>query len=309
MQVQGRAGNILMGIFGAVFGLSLLNIATTLFDKMYLSTGDSFAAGLVFALILLSFAVISGVFSYVGFSGAARAKRLSMYLTFIGDKKSCTVKAIAAATHTDILRVRKDFKKMIKQGLLRDGLYDEKTDTVYMDAGVYQQQMEEEDKKQQAEPPAQPAPQPKKAPADEILAQGNAFLVRLTQLESSIEEQDVLAQTQELRARTQRILNWLQKHPSCHMQVRRFSTYYLPTVEKLLTTYNEVDAQADHSSVASDIQSNIVEVLHSVNTAFENLEDNLLQDTAMDISSEISALETMLAQDGLHDDELSMHIQ
>ena len=82
-----------------------------------------------------------------------------------------------------------------------------------------------------------------------------------------------------------------------------------PTVEKLLTTYNEVDAQADHSSVASDIQSNIVEVLHSVNTAFENLEDNLLQDTAMDISSEISALETMLAQDGLHDDELSMHIQ
>ena len=39
--------------------------------------------------------------------------------------------------------------------------------------------------------------------------------------------------------------------------------------------------------------------------AFENLLDDLFSDTAMDISSDISVLQTLLAQEGLTDDELS----
>ena len=36
----------------------------------------------------------------------------------------------------------------------------------------------------------------------------------------------------------------------------------------------------------------------------QSLQDNLLKDTAMDVSAEISALETVLAQEGLTKDEL-----
>ena len=81
--------------------------------------------------------------------------------------------------------------------------------------------------------------------------------------------------------------------------MRRFAAYYLPTTLKLLHTYNEVDAQADQSAVAADIQRNIVGILHTINQAFSTLQDGLLQDTALDVSAEISALETVLAQDGL----------
>ena len=38
-------------------------------------------------------------------------------------------------------------------------------------------------------------------------------------------------------------------------------------------------------------------------TAFENLHDMLLSDVAMDVSSEIAALQGMLAQDGLTQNE------
>ena len=88
--------------------------------------------------------------------------------------------------------------------------------------------------------------------------------------------------------------------------MRRFAGYYLPTTLKLLRTYNEVDAQADDSTVAGQIQTDIVGILYTINKAFSNLEDNLLQDTAMDVSAEISALETVLAQEGLTESGIQM---
>ena len=42
--------------------------------------------------------------------------------------------------------------------------------------------------------------------------------------------------------------------------------------------------------------------LDTLNSAFEKLLDSLFQDTAWDVSSDISVLQTMLAQEGLTDD-------
>ena len=41
-----------------------------------------------------------------------------------------------------------------------------------------------------------------------------------------------------------------------------------------------------------------------MNAAFEKLLDNLFQDTAWDVSSDISVLNTMLYQEGLQEDGL-----
>ena len=79
----------------------------------------------------------------------------------------------------------------------------------------------------------------------------------------------------------------------------RFCSYYLPTAVKLLNTYNEVAPHADESSVAAGIQSEVSQVLDTMSTAFRGLMDNLLQNTAVDMQAEISALETVLAQEGL----------
>ena len=101
-----------------------------------------------------------------------------------------------------------------------------------------------------------------------------------------------------------KIIAWLEKHPGGESQIRRFVSYYMPTTLKLLRTYNEVDPQADSSAVAAEIQTDICGILYTINTAFQSLQDNLLKDTAMDVSAEISALETVLAQEGLTKDEL-----
>ncbi len=48
-----------------------------------------------------------------------------------------------------------------------------------------------------------------------------------------------------------------------------------------------------------DIRHDIAGILHTLNTAFANLYDEMLSDTALDVSGEIAALEGMLASDGL----------
>ena len=56
---------------------------------------------------------------------------------------------------------------------------------------------------------------------------------------------------------------------------------------------------APWQDTAGNIRQEIGGILTTLNTAFDNLRNDLLTDTALDISSEISAMQTMLAQDGL----------
>ena len=113
------------------------------------------------------------------------------------------------------------------------------------------------------------------------------------------------ARVEKLERHTRQIAAWLKQHPGKEAGVRRFSGYYLPTVLKLLRTYNEVALHAGESSVASGIQQEIGGILDTIDRAFVTLHDGLLQDTALNVSAEISALETVLAQDGLVQDGLA----
>ena len=96
---------------------------------------------------------------------------------------------------------------------------------------------------------------------------------------------------------TESICAWLEAHPESLPKARRFAEYYIPTTLKLLHTYNDVQGQQGEN--AETIRRDIAGILHTLNQAYSNLYDNLLSDVAMDVSSEIAALQGMLANDGL----------
>jgi hypothetical protein len=91
--------------------------------------------------------------------------------------------------------------------------------------------------------------------------------------------------------------DWLAAHPESQPQARRFEEYYIPTTLKLLHTYNDVQGQQGEN--AATIRRDIAGILHTLNTAYDNLYDKMLSDMALDISGEIAALQGMLASDGL----------
>ena len=57
--------------------------------------------------------------------------------------------------------------------------------------------------------------------------------------------------------------------------------------------------QGQQGENAANIRRDIAGILHTLNQAYRNLYDTLLGDAALDVSSEIAALQGMLANDGL----------
>lgn len=55
------------------------------------------------------------------------------------------------------------------------------------------------------------------------------------------------------------------------------------------------------------MQKEIERMLDDINQAFEKMFDKLFEDDAMDISTDISVLSMMLAQEGLLEDEFKMN--
>ena len=75
--------------------------------------------------------------------------------------------------------------------------------------------------------------------------------------------------------------------------------YYLPTTKKLLEAYVELDRQVSPGENVQQTKKEIDSAMDTINEAFEKLLDSMFQDMAWDISSDISVMKSMMAQDGL----------
>lgn len=237
-------------------------------------------------------------------------RRIASYQSVLGERSYCAVRELAEVTGKRPAAIRRDLHKLISMGKYEDVYLAPDGSRLFSNEMAYRlylahagERAAQEEEAAAARPP-QEAPEQNAEPAG-ALDECRAFLRELREQQRLIADAPVLEQTRRIEAQTQQIISWLERHPAGEGQIRRFASYYMPTTLKLLRTYNEVSPQADSSSVAAEIQTNICGILYTINTAFQSLQNNLLKDTAMDVSAEISALETVMAQEGLTQDGLS----
>ena len=82
-------------------------------------------------------------------------------------------------------------------------------------------------------------------------------------------------------------------------QLRRFLNYYLPTTLKLLNAYDRMGAAGVAGANIDGTMGRIDAMMDKVVEAFDKQLDALFADEALDISTDITVLEQMLAQEGL----------
>ena len=207
-------------------------------------------------------------------------------------RKGLPVEMLADLTHQKKKKTLKRLKKSIRKGWLNAWL-DEKTETVYLTAEDYRAAQER--------PEPQPAPaQPEQGETAETplnLETIRRFAQVLEQEQHLMQDAQGREELETMQKTTTAICEWLEAHPESLPKARRFAEYYIPTTLKLLHTYNDVQGQQGEN--AETIRRDIAGILHTLNQAYSNLYDNLLSDVAMDVSSEIAALQGMLANDGL----------
>ena len=243
-------------------------------------------------------AVVTAVFGWLTAAGASRmkaAKTLELYADTAEGfdwHKGLSLSMLADLTHKKKAKALKMLRKFIHKGWLSAWL-DEKNDKLYLTAEDYRAAQE-----QQAEPQTEPEKAPEQAEDVPLnLEAARRFAQVLEKEQNLMEDERAVEELRHMQKTTESICAWLEAHPESLPKARRFAEYYIPTTLKLLHTYNDVQGQQGENAEA--IRRDIAGILHTLNQAYDNLYDKLLSDMALDVSSEIAALQGMLANDGL----------
>ena len=141
--------------------------------------------------------------------------------------------------------------------------------------------------------PAEPAPAP--APEDQYAA----LQRQLRQANDAIPDPVMTAKISRLEDVSARIFALAKKDPDKKAQLQKFMDYYLPTALKLLNTYAQLSAQDVQGTNITEAKQSIERSMDLLITAFENQLDKLFASDALDVSTDIAALEGMLNLDGL----------
>lgn len=148
------------------------------------------------------------------------------------------------------------------------------------------------------EPAANPEPaQPHDCSSG--ISESAGTLARLTELNDLILDDEVSAKIDRISELTGDIYAFVEKNPARAGEVRKFMNYYLPTTMKLLTSYSLLEKQSYQGENIVNARRDIEKILGTLVHAFEKQLDQLFATDAVDISSDIQVLETMIAKDGL----------
>ena len=156
-----------------------------------------------------------------------------------------------------------------------------------------------------------PDPEPESEPAttgspelDELIRQRDLALSEMHRLNDSIEDPKISAQIDHMEAVTAKIIAHVVEHPRKLPQIRKFLNYYLPTTLKLLNAYDRMDAAGISGANIDGTMGKIETMMDTVATAFDRQLDALFGDEALDISTDITVMENMLAREGLAGESL-----
>lgn len=131
------------------------------------------------------------------------------------------------------------------------------------------------------------------------IARGESYMEQLNLLRFSIPDADMTAKLERLDQVLERLFETLRKYPDQLDELEKFMGYYLPTTVKLVTAYQEFAAVEFPGENITRAKQEIRETMDTINGAFEKLLDDMYEDTAFDVMTDASVLQTMLAREGL----------
>ena len=133
--------------------------------------------------------------------------------------------------------------------------------------------------------------------ADAMIAGITADLDRLRALNLDIPDKDLSALMDRMEKAGRGIVSELQHDPDKAKQVDRFARYYLPEARKILAAYARM--QDVDGKNAGQIKQEVLDTAGTIAKAFENQLDALYGAEALDLSTDIDVLETILKSQNL----------
>lgn len=287
---------ILQTVFGGILALGALGLVIP-FGVLSIVGSAGFVVG-----FLVGGAALAGGTALLcsGIGTLAKVSRFKVYLKALGTKTSITLERLSRSVGKNERFVRKELQKMIKQGLFLEGHLDNEQKNLITSDETFREfersRLELEQRKRSQAVQAAKSPDPK---IQEVLDKGNAYVKEIRRCNDEIPGEEISAKIDRMEAIVRKIFERAEAHPEVIPDMKKLMDYYLPMTVKLLNAYADMDRQPVQGETIRKSKQEIDATLDTLNAAFEKLLDELFQDAAIDVSSDISVLNTLLAQEGL----------
>ncbi len=247
-----------------------------------------------------------------------RLRRFQRYTRRLNNRYYCLIKELSSATGQSDKATVKDLKKMIEIGMFPEGHIDEQKTYFMINHKCYEEYLKlQQGAKMKALEEKNKALEMKNNKKDnkqdqltteqrKIIDDGRQLIKAIKNANDLIPGEELSNKLDQLEEIGERIFEYVEGHPEKLPQIKKFTQYFLPTTLKLADTYAKLDNQPVQGENISTAKMEIEKTMDTIYAAFENLLDGLFEDVALDISTDISVLETMFAQEGLTDNSINL---
>ena len=142
------------------------------------------------------------------------------------------------------------------------------------------------------------------AELDKMIRDGALAIQEMKRLDENIADPGISTDIVRLEQVSAKIFEEVRQHPEKLPQIRRFLDYYLPTTLKLLNAYDRMSGTGVSGENIDTTLAKVEGMMRTIVAAFEKQLDSLYGAEALDISTDITVLENMMAREGLTGDPL-----
>lgn len=160
------------------------------------------------------------------------------------------------------------------------------------------------EKKEEAPEKPKEEPSTGNAELDKVVKDGKLALSEMRRLDDAIADPGVSADIVRLSQVSEKIFQAVRDDPEKLPQIRQFMNYYLPTTLKLLNAYDRMSGAGVSGENIDGTKTKVEDMLKTIVRAFEKQLDALYGSDALDVSTDIQVMETLLAREGLTEQEM-----
>ncbi len=299
-KIKKGTGRIVAGTILSI--VSIAGMIALLVTKTFLEMiGTASLAEIVLGPGVLLIPFLAGIIlSATGNHYRKRYRRAQKYVEILNGRGFCEIKELAEKSNQSETETRKDLRKMIQKRVFREAYMDKQETCLMINRIAYDYYLQAEESLRQREMEEAKRKEQEEKMSPEILEMirtGDEYIRTIREANDDIPGEVISEKLDRLEQVVRRIFESVKKHPEQKKEMDKFMDYYMPTTLKLVNAYREFDALEVKGENITNAMQEIENTLDTISRAFEKLLDDLFQDAAFDVSTDISVLQMMLARE------------
>lgn len=300
-KIKKGTGRIVAGTILSI--VSIAGMIALLVTKTFLEMiGTASLAEIVLGPGVLLIPFLAGIIlSATGNHYRKRYRRAQKYVEILNGRGFCEIKELAEKSNQSETETRKGLRKMIQKRVFREAYMDKQETCLMINRIAYDYYLQAEESLRQREMEEAKRKEQEEKMSPEILEMirtGDEYIRTIREANDDIPGEVISEKLDRLEQVVRRIFESVKKHPEQKKEMDKFMDYYMPTTLKLVNAYREFDALEVKGENITNAMQEIENTLDTISRAFEKLLDDLFQDAAFDVSTDISVLQMMLAREG-----------